>query len=33
MLGVTKIKVMNLTPACLMPILICRLADAASLLG
>lgn len=32
-LGVTKIKVMNLTPACLMPILICRLADAASLLG
>lgn len=33
MLGVTKIKVMNLTPACLMPILICRLADAVSLLG
>lgn len=33
MLGITKIKVMNLTPACLMPILICRLADAASLLG
>ena len=33
MLDVTKIKVMNLTPACLMPILICRLADAASLLG
>lgn len=33
MLGVTKIKVMNLTPACLMPILICRLADVASLLG
>ena len=32
-LGITKIKVMNLTPACLMPILICRLADAASLLG
>jgi len=25
MLGVTKIKVMNMTPACLLPILICRL--------
>lgn len=33
MLGVTKIKVMNLTPACLMPILICKLAESAALPG
>ena len=25
MLGITKIKVMNLVPACLMPILLCRI--------
>lgn len=30
MLGITKIKVMNMTPACLLPILLCRLSETIS---